>query len=153
MEGPPPFLAVFYPVVFSRFFPCSFLSFFCFFPPPFSWPWGIAPRPLDRQDTKKNLPDAAFRDAEILSLWYEFSLENWRGKCCCSFLVRVPPFVDTASGFGSFGGLRLVVVVRLLGTRILVRKFLLFLLYLGCPPGSAFSGLGWSPLSPVGRCP
>jgi len=58
--------------------------------------------------------------------------------------------VDTASGFCSFGGLRLVLVVRLLGTRISVRKFLLSLYYIWvAPPVPLLVGLGGRP-SPVG---
>ena len=68
--------------------------------------------------------------------------------------MRVLSFVDTATGLCSFGGLRLAVVVGLLGSRIWFRKFLLFLYYSWvAPPGSAFSGPRVVPPSPVGRCP
>ena len=47
---------------------------------------------------KKNLPDA--RDALLIPFFGVGSLAC--GKCCCVFLVRVLPFVDTASGLCSF---------------------------------------------------
>lgn len=67
--------------------------------------------------------------------------------------MRVLSFVDTATGLCSFGGLRLTVLVGLLGSRIWFCKFLLFCIIVVLPPpGSAFSGLRVVPPSPVGRC-
>ena len=55
--------------------------------------------------------------------------------------------MDTASGFCTFGGLRLVVVVGLLGSQILFCKFLLFLYYSWvAPPVPLLVGLGGPPV-------
>ena len=60
--------------------------------------------------------------------------------------MRVLSFVDTATGLCSFAGLRLAVVVGLLGSRIWFCKFLLFLYYSWvAPPVPLLVDLGWSP--------
>ena len=53
MGVPLPFWQSLYPEGYPSFFVFIFVGSYFFFPL-FSWPWGIAPRPLDRQNTKKN---------------------------------------------------------------------------------------------------